>query len=57
MKEFKLASLKKEKKEASSPTLDPHGLAAQGCLSPWPGQCVPSFSQQQFAQGRAGDPN
>lgn len=57
MKEFKLASLRKEKKEASSPTPDPHGLAAQGCLSPWPGRCVPSFSQQQFAQGRAGDPN
>lgn len=57
MKEFKLASLKKEKEEASSPTLGPHGLAAQGSLSPWPGRCVPSFSQQQSAQGRAGGPN
>ena len=51
MKEFKLASLKKEKKEASSPTLDPHGLAAQGCLSPWSGRCVPSFSTAAICSG------
>ena len=51
MKEFKLASLKKEKKEASSPTPDPRGLAAQGCLSPWPGWCVPSFSTAAVCSG------
>ena len=51
MKEFKLASLKKEKEEASSPTLGPHGLAAQGA-------CLPGLAGDSGSPGfgRRGEP-